>query len=241
MIPSFRMTVFPAAPETVSPTLPPDDARIFKSPSISDTALAVWAAGSGTITVTVWLHDQAIPANISLSSVTVEAGKLAVCPDVIPRGSQVFFQITARSASITAFAGQFVVSKETAETTAQMTEVIDLLELIEENLPALFHGRLPVDTNDAYEMVPQTGNGTAQPHPTVTQLNSANSNVSNIGWYITNEHETRALRIGDSTIDNTTGFLVGPKQSWYISSSKLVGHFVVAPDGPVPFSVWGES
>lgn len=100
---------------------------------------------------------------------------------------------------------------------------------------------MPGATNDAKIMVPMTGSVTAQPHPTLTQLNSANVNSSPVGWYVKNEHASKTIRIGDASLTDTTGYPIGPGESHYIASSSLASHYVVSPDGPVKVSVWGES
>lgn len=124
---------------------------------------------------------------------------------------------------------------------ANSTLIFSETSQINAKLPDLSGGRLPVDTAGARLMVPMTGNGTAQPEPTTYQLNSANSNASPVGWYIKNEHATRNLRIGDATVSNSVGYLIGPLQTHFIPSSQLVGHYVVGPDGATPFSVFGSS
>lgn len=100
---------------------------------------------------------------------------------------------------------------------------------------------VPGASNDATPMTPMTGNGTAQPFPTLYQLNSANVNSSPVGWYLKNEHATKTIRIGDSNLTDSTGYPVGPLETHYIASSSLADHYVVSPDGPVVVSVWGES
>lgn len=90
-------------------------------------------------------------------------------------------------------------------------------------------------------LTPMTGSVAAQPSPTKTQLNSANVNSSVTGWLITNEHDARIVRLGDSRIDDTSGFPIYPKTSVRITSSKLEGFYVVSPSGPATVSVLGES
>lgn len=99
----------------------------------------------------------------------------------------------------------------------------------------------PGASNDAKPMVPHTGSVTAQPEPGIVELNSANVNASSIGWYIKNEHAGRTIRIGDASLTDTTGFPVGPLETFWIASSKLEDHYVVSPDGPATVTVWGQS
>lgn len=125
---------------------------------------------------------------------------------------------------------------------ANSTLIFGQLSQINAKLPSeLFGDRLKVETKDGRPMVPLVGNGTAQPHPTLYELSSANANSSPGGWIIKNEHETRRLRIGDSSVTDTVGFLLGPKETLRLPSSSLEDHYVVGPDGATDFSLIGAS
>lgn len=138
---NFKMTSFPGSvPEPAPTTTPPASTRLFQSPTTFDSTAAIWAVGTGTVSARVWLNDPTM-GYIELSTVSVDAHKLAICPDVIPRGSTVFLQLLTRSAGITALACQLV-----AQNSAALEETINAIsEAMAEPLGGWTdHGRVNV-------------------------------------------------------------------------------------------------
>lgn len=118
------------------------------------------------------------------------------------------------------------------------------LALLDRLPTALSNGRLRVDTTDARPRSPVVGNGVAEAAPGKTQLETFDfgtlSPNSEVGWLVTNESPTLALRLGGANVNNTIGHLIGPGQTSSITSSTITGWHVSGLGGPVTVSIRGE-